>query len=175
MIYAKLPTQAELLRIFEYDEISGDLVRKIAKGSRWGRAGETAGTKPSPKRYVRVNVASKQYSAHRLIWVMVHGDNAIPAGMVVDHVNGNKSDNRLSNLRVALPWQNTANAHSSRNPKTGARGVYRAKGRRSSPYCAEVRAGGRRVFCKYFPTVEEAAKARRQALSEHHGEFACEA
>lgn len=175
MIYAALPKQAELLRAFSYDESSGALVRKVAKGSRWGRVGETAGTKPSQKRYVRVNVASKQFSAHRLIWVMVHGDDAIPAGMVVDHVNGNKSDNRLSNLRLALPWQNTANAHSSRNPKTGVRGVYRVKGRKSRPYCAEVRAGGRRVFYKYFPTVEEAAKARRRALDEHHGEFACAA
>lgn len=60
---------------------------------------------------VRASVGGIRYNAlaHRLVWRALRGQ--IPLGCVINHINGNKSDNRPENLEVATPSENTRHAH----------------------------------------------------------------
>ena len=57
--------------------------------------------------YIRIRINHVEYRAHRIIWTMFNGE--IPEGLLIDHINGIKSDNRLENLRLATRQQNNAN------------------------------------------------------------------
>lgn len=95
-----------------------------------------------------------------------------PAGMEVDHINGNGLDNRRANLRLATRSQNHANKSVQRN-KTSSRykGVYYRR-RRKKPWYAQIGVRGRRMFLGYFGNEEEAARVYNRAALEHFGEFA---
>ena len=56
------------------------------------------------KGYVHLRVGTSWFYAHRLIWEHVHGP--IPAGMSIDHINGDRADNRISNLRLVTHQEN---------------------------------------------------------------------
>jgi hypothetical protein len=59
--------------------------------------------------YIQVQNGSKHWMAHRLIWEAVHGP--IVNGMQVNHINGIKDDNRLANLEVVSPSENSIHAY----------------------------------------------------------------
>lgn len=96
-----------------------------------------------------------------------------PAGMVTDHINGDKLDNRRSNLRVCTYGQNTANRPADRDNKHSPyKGVTLRKGRKANPWSAWITSGGRRQYLGVFPTAKQAARAYNAAAIEIHGEFA---
>jgi hypothetical protein len=94
---------AERLRErLRYDGGTGVFTRRV--GSGHARAGEIAGSVHSTG-YVRIGIDGGKYTAHRLAWLYVHG--VWPSDQI-DHINRNRSDNRIANLRerrhrVALP------------------------------------------------------------------------
>jgi hypothetical protein len=93
-------------------------------------------------------------------------------GMHVDHVNGDKLDNRRTNLRVVTNAQNQINRHAlNRNNKTGLRGVnYTPHLSPSKPWRAQITANRKNVHLGLFATRDEALVARRQAERELYGE-----
>jgi len=103
-------------------------------------------------------IFNMQVLAHRVAWAISHG--AWPAG-TIDHVNGDKRDNRLSNLRDVPHAQNMKNLRLRRNNRSGVNGVYWAE--HAGKWRAEIKADGKRVHCGYFDSIEEAERARRQA------------
>lgn len=91
-------------------------------------------------------------------------------GEVVDHINGDKSDNRKCNLRIATPSQNSTNSK-HRNNESGYRGVYLDK--RRNLWKSEIRPSpGKRKFLGYFENKEDAALAYNEAAEKYHGDFA---
>lgn len=90
-------------------------------------------------------------------------------GPWTDHINGDKLDNRRSNLRTVTPTQSAWNAARRGTNRSGFKGVDRY---RDSRWRARIRAHGRITFLGYFKTAEEAARAYDAAARKQHGEFA---
>ena len=86
-----------------------------------------------------------------------------PAGMLVDHINGNALDNRVANLRLATAQQNAFNV---RCPNKGV-----SFDRRKNLFYSRIRTSQGRVFLGYFTTSSAAAAAYLQASIKYHGEF----
>ncbi|MBW0450883.1 HNH endonuclease [Paraburkholderia phenoliruptrix] len=102
---------------------------------------------------------------HRLILGLSRGDDRI-----VDHINGVKTDNRRSNLRICSKSENGYNQGAQRNNTTGFKGVTVRKD--SGRYMAQIRSRGKKIYLGLFDTAVEAHAAYCAAALELHGEFA---
>lgn len=129
-------------------------------------AGKDAGTVNS-KGYLAIRISGTSYLAHRLAWKLSTGDD--PAEHI-DHINGDKLDNRLCNLREATRPQNSRNRASQSNNTSGFKGAFWHK--RDSKWVAQIRINGKKKHLGYFPTPEAAHHAYCQAATKYHGEFA---
>lgn len=112
----------EVNRILEYrPELGGScLVWKVSP-SIGVRAGQLAGGEDE-RGYWRIRVNGSKHRAHRLVWTLVHKTQ--PAGHI-DHINGNTSDNRIENLRLAANGQadNSQNRKRRKDNQSGYTGV----------------------------------------------------
>ena len=110
--------------------------------------------------YRRIYLTGKLHPAHRLVWIFHNGQ--IPEDRQIDHINGNRLDNRIENLRLVTHLENHRNKkHSSRN-KSGVTGVDWKKER--NRWRATIGFGGAHFrFLGYFKKFEDAVKARKQA------------
>ena len=86
-----------------------------------------AGNKGDPTGYIRIRRGKKQHYLHRLIWEELVGP--IPAGMQIDHIDGNKLNNSIENLRVVSPEVNCKNKVKLSRNQTGTTGVQLRAGR----------------------------------------------
>ena len=117
-------TQEYLLSIFDYEPETGALVSKVdIKTGRYNNvvkrsAGNVAGGL-RPDGYRTISVEGKRYYAHRIIWLMVYG--VMPK--YIDHINLNRSDNRLVNLRACTQSENSCNAKIPRHNSSGFKHV----------------------------------------------------
>ncbi len=96
----------------------------------------------------------------------------VPKGMVVDHINRNKLDNRKENLRVCTNAQNLLNRASTKNrlydlPK----GVTYVK--RTNRFQVQIKVDGLSVYVGVYKTALEAELAAEEAILKHHKQFAC--
>ncbi len=137
-----------------------------AEVRRWNRryAGREAGC-VDDRGYVRivVLVGSKKQKirGHQLAWFIVHG--RLPTGEI-DHINGDRADNRIANLRDVTKVENQRNKGLQRNNTTGYVGVTRSRGR--SLWEAHGREGNRRVYLGLYDSPEAAAAVARQFRDE---------
>ena len=134
-------TFAETIReLFDYNHETGIFLRRKSTGS--AKAGSVVGTMTT-KGYLTVVIGNKNYFLHRLAWLYVRG--SWPKH-VIDHINGNKADNRIKNLRDVPQWINAMNRRS-----TFQKGYV---GRFRDEWRAQVQRNGVR-FSKTFPTEPE--------------------
>lgn len=157
-------TAARLRELFDYQEQTGDFVRLIDVGARAShhKAGTVAGT-AKRSGYVMIGVDGKLYYAHRLAWLYTTGE--WPKHQI-DHINCNKSDNRIANLREATKAQNMQNRKAARKDSTtGELGVMR---RRQGGFTAAIVVGGKNHYLGFFSTAEEAHAAHVEAKRKLH-------
>lgn len=96
-----------------------------------------------------------------------------PQGITVDHKNGDRLDNRRSNLRLATVGENRRNSGLRSNNTSGYAGVHLFKQKVNNRWQARIAdPSGKRIGLGFFATPEEAASAWNEAASSYYGEFA---
>ena len=159
---------AELLRKeVSYDPETGAFKRLLTRGfNPKSAAGDVVGRVGSGG-YLYFRVLSKRYLAHRLAWLYVYGEWP---EWDIDHKNGQASDNRIANLRMATRSQNMANTATQRNNRSGVRGVIfdKATGR----WMAYLNKDRKFINLGRFDTVAEASEVRSAAFSAAFQQFA---
>lgn len=132
-----------------------------SKPSRRVRVGAIAGG-VDLHGYRIIRLAGKPHKAHRLAWVFIHGD--WPAGDI-DHINGDRDDNRIENLRETTRTENIQNQKKAhKNSQTGFLGVF-PNGKK---FVAMIRMDGKQKYLGYYETPEEAYQRYLMAKREHH-------
>jgi hypothetical protein len=155
-------TQDLLKKIYNYDPLTGVLTTAVRTsnisriGAEVGRA-HTAG-------YLVVGLGDKIYLAHRLIWLRQTGKWPKE---VLDHINMNPADNRLTNLRECSQACNTRNQVTHIKTLSGAKGV----ARNGKGWMASVMVDRVRKYLGTYGTIEEAKKVRDDYARIVHGEF----
>lgn len=172
------PTPELLRQLLDYEPETGTLKWKTRTAgmfatkrafSTWNSrfAGKEAFTAKDSMHGYRVgNVNYKLCMAHRVIWAIVHGEYP---EYDVDHINGNRGDNRLINLRAATRSQNNCNSGTRKDNKSGYRGV--SFHSQYGKWEARIYADKKKYPLGFFETAEEAAEAYRLASLRLHGEF----
>ena len=152
------------------DEQDGVLTWKI-NPSKALKAGQVAGytDKRNKKGYVWVRYKGTLYLAHRIVWLLHHGE--WPDGQI-DHINHNGFDNRISNLRVVSDAENKRNTSKSSRNKSGHLGVSWDK--ITSKWFACIRVDGKTKYLGQFEEIQNAVAARKAAdrlygFHENHG------
>lgn len=116
--------------------------------------------------YLTIRLDRRLYQAHRLAWLLSHGSDPV---LGIDHIDGNPSNNRIANLRLATQSQQRFNARGRFRSHTGVKGV--TLNGRSNGFDARITIDGKTQYLGHFSTVEEAAEARRKAADALHGKF----
>ena len=127
--------------------------------SRW--AGEPAGS-ITPLGYARLEIGKQGYMAHRIAWIHFYG--AAPVGEI-DHINGEKSDNRIANLRDVTASDNCKNKPLPKKNTSGFVGVSFHK--TSGKWMAYFGSLGKKYYLGLFMTAKDASEARESAAKVH--------
>jgi len=146
-------TQARLKEVLHYCQETGVFT--------WLSTGKTAGN-ISPKGYQRIGINKRTYLAHRLAWLYVHGD--FPCA--IDHINRNKLDNRMCNLRQATQAENMLNISMNRRNTSGSTGVSWSKV--ANKWHAYISLNKRRLYLGLYEKLEDAKAAYLKAKADLH-------
>ena len=148
---------AEYLRsILHYEPETGIFTWKVSNSNRV-RIGDAAGC-PCGGGYLNITVGSRLYLGHRLAWLYVYG--VWPKDQI-DHINRNRSDNRITNLRDVSTKQNLQNAGKYSHNTSGHPGVCWHK--QHSKWVASIMHNQKSIHLGYFTDIEEALSARKAA------------
>lgn len=142
--------------LLSYDAETGILRWRVDRGRRF-KAGDIAGY-TNRAGYRSVKIDNHQFFAHRLAWALHF--NAWPTDQI-DHINGDKLDNRIENLRVVTHTVNIRNVGLRATNKSGARGVsfYKPTGK----WHARIHINDARIHLGFFNTKQEAIEQRKLA------------
>lgn len=112
--------------------------------------------------YNRVQLNGEQWKVHRIIWKMHFGED--PKGDI-DHIDQNKLNNNISNLRETDDYSNSKNMQKFKNNTSGVTGVNFMPSRKSKPWRAQIHWHGKKKNLGNFATKDEAIAARKEAES----------
>lgn len=155
-------TVARLREVLDYCPETGVFVWKVTRSFK-AVAGAVAGSEYKATGYLRIQIDGTSYLAHRLAWLHHYGEWPT---LDIDHINGEKSDNRIANLREATTSQNGQNQHRAQSDnKSGALGVYLDKNGR---WRAVIAKDGLIYGLGAFDTKESAHAAYLSAKRELH-------
>lgn len=158
-------SQNELLAALNYDANTGVFtwVRKVRPRSK---INDAVGHTCKKDGYLIIGLNKKLYMAHRLAWLYAKGH--YPCNQV-DHINGNRSDNRLCNLRVCDNTQNSFNSKIRKDNTSGFKGVHFYK--RTGKWTACGRVNKKLQHLGTFDTAQDASDAYNKFAKESHGDF----
>ena len=179
--YKPLPPIKYLLECFEYNHKTGLVVWKsrplkhfnndIGWRSFNSQFPGTVAKRKDRDGYLTVQMVidgrRESYQLHRIAWAMHNG--SIPVNYQIDHINHNESDNRIENLRLATPTENTRNTR-ARFGNSKYKGIYFDKSR--AKWKAQYQLNGKRKHIGYFKDEKEAAKAFTKITAPIYKEFA---
>lgn len=143
-------TSERVRELFLYDPETGLFTRRVTTSSR-AKAGMVIGNKANHiKGYVQISVDGVPVLAHRL--AMLYMTGSMP-NEETDHINGNRTDNRWSNLRAVSTAINSQNKRSAqRNSRSGVLGVWKTK----SGWASQITVLGKRKVLPMSATMDEA-------------------
>lgn len=185
MAKAELPSPELLRKLLRYDPETGQLfwrARPVSlfraghfsaehNAAKWNTRYAGKPTTPSlgSEGYARCTINGRLYHAHRIIWALHYGE--WPEGCI-DHINRDRADNRISNLRVVTVAENNKNRSLQTNNTSGVAGVCWKACR--SLWRAQINHHGEVLWLGDFPKRRQAIAARRDAerrygYHENHG------
>ncbi len=159
---------AELKNSLSYNKDTGLFTWLAVRPYGRYKVGDIAGYTEKRDRYVRITLNLTVYSAHRLAWFYVYGE--MPN--VVDHIDGDRSNNRIENLKNGTNLANSKNQKKNKNNKSGMSGVHLNK--RDSKWYVTVSVLGKKHFLGSFNELDDAVKKRidynaKNGFSATHG------
>ena len=149
-------TQYDLFYVFDYKD--GMLFRKNNRKQKNGGKDKEG--------YLTIGLYGKNYFMHRLIYLFFHG--YLPE--IVDHIDGNRANNRIENLRPANSSTNAYNSKLNKNNTSGIKGV--AWHKASRKWKASININKKHLYLGTYDTKEEAKKVVEKYRNEHHQQFA---
>ena len=154
-------TFEHLHSILNYDRHSGIFTWSVRR-SKAVKAGDIAGCIEKRIGYTTIGIEGKVYKAHRLAWLYVYHE--WPKGLI-DHINGNKSDNRIDNLRTVEAEGNSQNIRKpNRKNKSGFMGVILFQNK----WRASMSVNGKNKWLGDYSTPEEAHQVYLEAKRKYH-------
>lgn len=163
-----LPSQELLLELLSYDALTGELTWNTRsehhndyKRFNVRYAGKPAFTHQNKYGYRIGSIQGQLYKASRVIWKMIHGVNPVE----VDHINGNTSDNRISNLRNVNQKVNTKNKSNYKNNTSGYPGVSWIA--RLQKYQVTTGGAKNRKYHGVYEDLNEAIQVKQQLEKEY--------
>ncbi len=176
----QLPCKEYLHECFAYQE-DGTLIWKIRPLAHFNTAhardvsnfseGQIAGSLGNMGYLnVRISVKGKRpaFAVQRVIWTMHNGQ--IPEGYLIDHEDTNRLNNRIGNLRLALPTGNSQNGSLRSDNTSGVKGVCWNNARKR--WYVAIAVNSKKHYVGLYKTIEEATLAAHTARSTLHKEFA---
>jgi HNH endonuclease/AP2 domain len=159
-------TRARLRELLDYNKKTGEFRWRKRPGGG-ARSDLSAGHVESHQGRRRIGIDGRVYSAHQLAWFYVTGRWGKP---MIDHRDGDGTNNRLNNLRPATRSQNNANRRRPRDNTSGYKGV--SLHRRPGKWLATIGRNGKRIYLGTFATPQEAHEAYRKEARKLFGKFA---
>lgn len=155
------PTIAQLNQALTYNPETGVFHWMVNRG-RFARIGAVAsGTNCNS--YIAIKVYQKKLYAHRLAWLMAVGE--ILDGFEIDHIDGNKSNNKLANLRAVT---RTVNQQNKRKPLNTNTSGFLGVSKEGKGWKAEIRVNGKKLYIGTFEKPEIAYQAYIQVKRQNH-------
>lgn len=154
-------TQEYLKQLFDYQ--NGQLIRKN---------GKLAVIKAGKKRYERITVDGKAYALHRMVYLWNHG--YLPK--IIDHIDGNRENNNINNLREATQQQNCLNSKHRTTSKSPCKNVYLQAPTKNAEWkrnwVVSLMVNKKRKYVGSFEDLELADLVAHEARNLYHGHFA---
>ena len=155
-----------------------DHFKKVYAFNDWNKnhVGKIAGSirhnKKSCTRYVSVQFMKKKFHAHRVVWEIFNGQ--IPNGFIIDHIDGNGTNNRIENLRLATCQGNNKNSSRHRNRSVGPTGVFFNK--KANKWIAQIKHNYEPIYLGCYDNMFDAVCVRKSAetkygFHENHGRY----
>lgn len=151
-------TQDELKQTLQYQ--NGNFTWLIVASNNKNKIGDRAGCVDA-RGYRRIKIDGKPYKEHHLTWLYFYG--YLPTKMI-DHINGNKIDNRIENLREVTGSQNQQNRENPKNNSSGYKGVSKC----GNKWRAQIQINGEKIHLGVFAIKEEAIVARKASELTYH-------
>src|SRR5262249_38391139 len=146
-----------LMEILSFDEKSGFFF--------WKRNGSRAGWLEEATGYRRIVIDGHKYQEHRIAWLYVY--DTWPKNRI-DHIDGNRSNNAISNLRESSDVENSRNKKLHSNNLLGAKGVQVHT--QSGKFRARIFVDGKHVSLGLYKTIGEAKQAYAVAAAKFFGD-----
>lgn len=165
-----MPPTRLLHELLRYDHATGVFTWKVDPRFGRRRRGMVAGCL-NRAGYTIIGIPGHgQLFAHRLAWAYVNGP--VPAGMEIDHIDGDVANNAIPNLRLATSSQQKQNKRVQSNNRCGLKGAYYHACHKGKKWRSQIKVGDKLIFLGYFHAPEEAHAAYAAACEKHFGQFA---